>query len=117
MATAAYEGWAILDLLGHVRLAGRVSEVSQYGVTMGRIDIPDVPATETSPAIPGFSRFFGGSSVYSMTPTTEEIAVAFTRKSRPVPVQRYDLALPALGPAPPDAEVVDEDEQDVGGGF
>lgn len=106
MAATAYEGHAIVEIMGHVRLAGRVSEAQQYGAVMLRVDIPEVPAAGAAAAVPGFTRFYGGGAIYSVTPTTEEIAVAFTRRARPVPVQRFDLALPAMASQPPDAELV-----------
>lgn len=38
-----FDSWAILELMGHVRLAGRVSETMIAGAPMLRLD---VPATE-----------------------------------------------------------------------
>jgi hypothetical protein len=32
--------WAIVELMGHVRLAGRLTEEEKFGVKMGRLDIP-----------------------------------------------------------------------------
>ena len=32
--------WAIVELMGHVRLAGRLSEEEKFGAKMGRLDIP-----------------------------------------------------------------------------
>lgn len=40
--TTVYEGWAILELIGHRRLAGEVSEVTMYGSSMLRIDVPSL---------------------------------------------------------------------------
>lgn len=34
------EQWAILELMGHVRLSGRVSEEERFGCKLGRIDVP-----------------------------------------------------------------------------
>lgn len=34
------ETWAILELMGHVRLGGRLSEEEKFGVKMGRLDVP-----------------------------------------------------------------------------
>ena len=65
---SAYEGWAIVELMGHNTIAGYVCEQSQYGVAMLRVD---VPGNESQAP---FSKFYGGSSIYGITPTTEEIA-------------------------------------------
>jgi len=105
MATPAYEGWAIVELFGHVRLAGKVSQAEQYGTTMLRLDVPDVDGH------PGFTSFKGGSALYSVTPTTEEIAIGVIRRLRPEPVSTYDVDLRARLPAapPPEGLTVDAD--------
>ncbi|MCX6023328.1 MAG: acetyltransferase [Chloroflexi bacterium] len=87
---ASFQEWAILEQMGHIRTAGLVSEVAMFGVAMGRIDIPHSEGD-------GFTtQFFGGQSVYRLTPTTEEIARHVARGSQPAPVHRWELAeLPA----------------------
>ena len=35
------ETWAIVELMGHVRVAGFVTEEERFGVKLGRIDIHD----------------------------------------------------------------------------
>lgn len=83
-----YEGWAIVELMGHRRLAGLVSQAEQFGVAMLRVDVPgengEVSATQ----------FYGGSSIYCLTPTTEEIARAVALRNRPEPVARWELPAP-----------------------
>ncbi|MFH0899046.1 MAG: hypothetical protein V2A73_00300, partial [Pseudomonadota bacterium] len=64
--------WAILELLGHRRLAGYVTEQEIAGAGLLRIDVPGddgVVATQ----------FYSPASLYCMTPTTEEIARAVAR--------------------------------------
>lgn len=57
--------WAVLELLGHRRLVGRVSEVELFGRRMGLVEVPTRDG--------GFARqHFGGASVYALTETTEE---------------------------------------------
>jgi hypothetical protein len=81
--------WAILELMGHVRMGGRVSEVVLFGTAMGRIDVPTSDGGFTT-------QFFGGSSVYRLTPTTEELARAVAANNQPEPVHRWELQqLPA----------------------
>lgn len=108
-----YEGWAIVELMGHRRLAGRVSEVSQYGAAMLRLDVPDENGA------PMATQFYGGASLYCVTPTTEEIARAVAASSRPAPVQRWEL--PAPKPATPTAANAGSyrvaDPEAGGGGF
>lgn len=87
----SYEGWAIVELMGHRRLGGRVSQVEQYGVPMLRIDIPGEKEGDDVA-----TQFYGGGSIYCLTPTTEAMARAVALKNQPSPVQRWELpALPA----------------------
>lgn len=100
MSDKLFSGWAIVELMGHVRIAGRVSEEEHFGAKLGRIDIPDKDGFTT--------QFFGGGSVYRMTPTTEEIARKVAESSQPEPVYAWDLRRQmGLIPAPV-ATVADE---------
>lgn len=97
--STSYEGPAIVEVFGHRRLAGVVTEVEVAGAKMIRVDVPsDPPATQ----------FYGGSSIFCLTPCTEETmleAVAAVRV--PEPVHRWELPKPAL-PAGAKLSVVDE---------
>ena len=86
--------WGVLELVGHVKLAGFVTEEELFGSKVGRIDIQ---AIEGENAI---TQYFGGHALYRLTPVTEEVARAFARRSRPRPVYVYELQLPAPAPAP-----------------
>lgn len=85
--------WAILELLGHKRLAGRVSEEERFGVNMGRIDIPNADGSYST-------QFFGGASIYRLSPVTEEVARAVALSTHERPVQSWELPkqLPAKEP-------------------
>lgn len=107
--TPGFESWAVLELMGHVRMAGRVTEEERFGCKMGRIDVPKGD---------GFTRvYFGGGSVYRMTPTTEEVARSVAKGSQPEPVHRWELPSPEKA-AEPWAETVgarlefDPDDED-----
>jgi hypothetical protein len=76
--------WAVLELLGHVRLGGYITEEPLFGVNMGRIDIPGAGKTMTT-------QYFGGSSVYRLTPCTEEVARAVAAQCQPTPIHRWEL--------------------------
>lgn len=108
--TDTFEGWAILELMGHRRLAGYVTEQEIAGAGMLRIDVPgegeEVQATQ----------FYSPSSLYCLTPVTEEVARGLAARTRPAPVQRWELPAPR-GPEPredPDDEPIDGDEDDDG---
>lgn len=71
MTQSSYEGWAILELMGHRQRVGRVSEEEVYGGKMLRIDIPlaDLGGEVVT-------EFYGCSSVYSLRPISEDRADA-----------------------------------------
>ncbi len=100
----AFDSWAIIELMGHVRMGGRVTEEERFGSKLGRVDVP-LPADPTcivcqgkGDCLPCDSRFttvyFGGSSVYRLTPTTEKLARAVAAASQPRPVSLYELPKP-----------------------
>lgn len=63
-----YEGWAVIELMGHRKTAGMVSQVSQYGVAMIRIDTPGPDGKVVA------SQCYGGAAIYCLTPCTEATA-------------------------------------------
>jgi hypothetical protein len=97
-----YEGPAIVELMGHQRIAGFVREVSIAGAGFLRVDVPSDPPT---------THYQSPSSLYRLTPTTEDIVRKLAQRWRPEPVSVYDLPrLPARSEDDPaDADVVDED--------
>lgn len=100
--SSTFESWAILELMGHRRMAGLVSEQTIGGQAFLRIDVPETPGQA------GFTQFYGAGSVYCMTPTTEEIARQVAALSQIRPVSRYELALPE--PVMRERDYDDEDE-------
>jgi hypothetical protein len=71
-----FEGWAILELMGHRRLAGYLTEATIGGGAFLRIDVPcDPPATQ----------FYAPSAVYAITPTDEDTAKLVAKGSNPAP--------------------------------
>lgn len=86
------EAWAVCELMGHVKLAGKLTEIEMFGAKMGRLDIPQGDGFVT--------QFFGGNSVYRITIVTEEVARQVNRQTSPAPVSPWDY--PKL-PAPKQA--------------
>lgn len=62
--------WAIVEIFGHRKHAGRIREEERFGAKMLRIDIPTVD-TEGKIAEAWTSHWYGGSSIFSMTLTDE----------------------------------------------
>lgn len=91
--------FAVVEIFGHRRLAGRVKEVEQFGTKMLRIDIP----TDGDFGKGFTTQLYGGGSLFSVTPCTLEYVEKINR-----PYQR-----PAL--LAPEPEVETEDDGDDGG--
>lgn len=89
----AYEGWAIVELMGHRVIAGKVSEASQYGAAMLRVD---VPGRDGGLAI---TQFYGGNAIYALTPCDEDMAQQTLRRRYDLP-EPVRLALPEPTSAP-----------------
>lgn len=101
MSAQTFAEWAILELLGHRRLAGYLTEQQIGGATFLRIDIPSAePNTLTA------TQYYAPSAVYGITPTTEDVARKVAAGSWSAPVQRWEL--PAAEP---------DEEADVAGPF
>jgi hypothetical protein len=79
-----FEEWAILELMGHRRLAGKVTDAVIGGGAFIRIDIP----TKDNGKI---TQFYSPNSVYCISPTTQEIATMVAINSQPEPVSRWEL--------------------------
>jgi len=85
MQEQSFNQWCILELFGHVRLAGLVSEQTIAGAAFIRIDVPE---TENTPA---FTRIFGASAIYAINPVTEEFARSVVAQMAPTPVTMWDI--------------------------
>jgi hypothetical protein len=109
--------WAIVELMGHVKLAGRLSEEERFGSKMGRLDIPAPPANPTEDCLfchgkgesdgmvcgmaccgPQFvTQHFGGGSVYRITYVSEAVARHVARQTtNHEPVHSWDWPKAAL---------------------
>lgn len=79
--------WAIVEIFGHTRYAGTVSEHQIGGCSFVRVDVPEIDGQ------PAFTKLFGNAAIYSITPTSEQIArlVAKQFQSRPLTVYIEEL--------------------------
>lgn len=80
-----FEAWGLLELFGHQRLAGRLREQTIGGCHFIRIDVPPVGDLRA------YTRFFTQGAIYSMTPTSEEVALRMAAALRAAPIQPYDI--------------------------
>src|SRR3990167_3140568 len=66
--SSVFEGWAILELIGHRRLAGYVREQELAGTSFVRLDVPGAGGEDVA------TQFYAPHAVYCLPPTTEELA-------------------------------------------
>lgn len=81
-----FSQWCILELMGHRRLAGLVTECQIAGHGFLRLDVPGESEDTWS-----VSQFYSPSSVYCMTPTTEQVGRSLATRNRPEPATRWEL--------------------------
>lgn len=98
-----FESWCIIEVMGHSRYAGFVSEQVIGGCSFVRVD---VPASESGPA---FTKMLGQSSIFAITPCTEATARAAVKSFRSRPFSMFEL--PMLAAPSDDDDEADEDEE------
>lgn len=110
--------WAIVELFGHKKLAGKVSEHTIGAAALVRVDVPETEQSGvfTKP----YTKLVGTGSIYCITPCTEDVArraaQQIERWNDPIPVDiRPVPQIPAHATTTDDAEFsLDEDEDDDG---
>jgi len=83
-----FEGFAVLELMGHRKLAGYVRQVEMFGSAMCRIDVPAIDGQAAA------TQFYSGGSIYCLTPCDEATALRIAGAYRPEPVNRWSLPAP-----------------------
>ena len=107
--------WAVVEMMGHVRIAGYVTEETRFGAALGRVDIPQpvnpcqacdstgkvLPLGEgsTCPECGGtgklgggmLTQFFSGASLFRMTPCSEEVAREVAARCVTAPVSAFEM--------------------------
>jgi hypothetical protein len=119
-ASDKLDTWALVEIMGHQKIAGHITEQTIAGSAMLRVDVPACGEQKS------YTRFYGASAIYSISPTTEEIARAMAKNCCSEPVSRYELprianAVPTddrpsisreNAYAPHDSEPLDDDENE-----
>lgn len=101
-AESKFSEWCVLELFGHKKLAGLVSEVTMAGGAFLRVDVPrDAETTD-------YTRFYNPTAIYSMSPVSKETAVVFAAHIKEPPMTRWEIQAPAMISAGRDFN--DEDE-------
>jgi len=107
-----FEGWAIVEVMGHNAFQGFVTTESFGGTVLFRVDVPEIPqqTTEagTREAVPAFTKLIGAGSIYCITPCTEDTAKAARLSS----VYRPLIPLDVVKALPPGRDPDDDDDSD-----
>ena len=82
---AQFDTWAIVEIMGHQKFAGRLTEETIAGCGMLRLDVPAVGDLK------GFTRYFNVSSVYAITPCDEALARQMAEGLKRQPLSLYEL--------------------------
>ncbi len=65
------KSWALVELFGHQRIVGFLSQQTFGTGVLFRVDVPDL-TKDAKVARKGFTRYFGLSAIYSITPVDED---------------------------------------------
>lgn len=86
MENKTFNEYAIIELFGRQKIAGKITEQLIGANSFIRVDIPK---TKT---ISGFTRLFGQGAIYSITITDEETAKMAAEMYTPEPIERWKVS-------------------------
>lgn len=85
MEQEAKEMWALVELFGHNRVAGKVTEAEMGGGALIRVDVPAVKDR------PPLTKYYNVKAIYALTPVDEATARQMAESIDPAPVNSYSL--------------------------
>jgi hypothetical protein len=97
------ETWAVVELFGHDRIAGFMTEEEIAGAAFVRVDVPEVDGEQA------YSKLFGPSAIYAITPVSEDVARAACQRFAVRPLGTWTPSVLRALPAP----TIDQDEVKV----
>lgn len=83
--STAFDSWCLVELFGHQKIVGKVTEATLAGGAFLRCDVPEFNGS------PAFTRFYSPGSIYSINPISEEVARGLMETYRNEPVSRFEL--------------------------
>jgi hypothetical protein len=128
---AKFDGWAIVDVMGHQRYVGYVTTEAYGQAVLFRIDVPPLeerervtkrpgyiggdycPAGTTvkEGAVAGYTKLVGSGSIYTITPCTKDAALAAVEDMQSRPLMSVSLP-PAAALLPANDDDGDDDRDD-----
>lgn len=102
-----FEAWGIVEIMGHHRIAGRLSEQVIAGATLLRVDVPTKEDPEKFR-----TEFYGPQSIYKLSITDETVARTAAGAIGPRPMYPYEVNTALQQLAAPKAPRFDETVED-----
>lgn len=81
--------FAIVELFGHQRIAGRISQQTFGGASFVRVDVPEVKRGDRT--IHAHTRSFGGAAIYAVNWCDEETATLAAVSIQHEPMSPYSV--------------------------
>jgi hypothetical protein len=130
-----FEGWAIVDVLGHQRYVGFVTTEAYGQAVLFRIDVPALEARDRETkageyvgnkyvppgtkvqegSVAGYTKLIGSGSIYAITPCTKDTALKAVEEMQRRPLLNVTLPPDAQQALPPGGDGFDhliDDEED-----
>jgi hypothetical protein len=82
---AKFEATAIIELMGHQRIAGHVTEIQMGGHSFLQVDVPETKS------VPAFTRILSPSAIYAINPCTAEMAQMAAESIKSKPIMEFDM--------------------------
>ena len=79
------ELWALVELFGHNRIAGKVSEAEMGGGSLIRVDVPAVK--DRAP----LTKYYNVKAIYALTPVDEATCMEMAKSIDAAPISSYSL--------------------------
>lgn len=85
MENEAKEIWALVELFGHNRIAGKVTEAEMGGGALIRVDVP--PVKDRQP----ITKYYNVKAIYGITPVDEATATRMAESIDAAPISSYSI--------------------------
>ena len=80
-----FESWALVELMGHNKIAGKVTEHKFGNQSMLRVDVPAIGE------LPAFTKIIAVNAVYAINPLTERDATDYATTLKAKPLDIWDM--------------------------
>jgi hypothetical protein len=104
--TNSFDQGCLVELFGHQKIVGKVTEATMAGGAFLRVDVPAFNGATA------FTRFYSPGAIYSINPISEEVARGLMERYRHEPVSRFELPQIAEKAEPSEDSNLNDEEDD-----